>query len=105
MSQPEGEDKLRTGHEQLGGKALEEGGGTFVLHHVGNDPEAALGVVKIPVLDSSLDNVERGRDDKGSTGTSNGCDKVLAPCGAVVVGQLVEIFFRRSRSTEQLFKC
>lgn len=40
LCQPEAEDQLGTGHQQLGGQTLEEAGGALVLQHFGNNPEA-----------------------------------------------------------------
>ena len=79
MGQPEGEDELGSCHEQLGCQSLEEGSESLVLHHVGYDPEAALGVLKVPVLDTRLDDIERGRDDERCAGSGDGGDKVLRP--------------------------
>ena len=62
-TQPEREDELGTGHEELGGEALEERGRALSLDHVADNPEAALWVLKVAVLDTRLDDVERGRDD------------------------------------------
>jgi hypothetical protein len=64
LGQPEGEDELGACHEQLGCQTLEEGRESFVLHHVGHDPEAALRVLKVPVLNTRLDDIERSRDDE-----------------------------------------
>lgn len=73
-----------------------------MLGHVGDNPEAALGVLEVPVLDAGLDHVERGGNDQGCTSTGDGSNEVLAPGGAVVVGQLVEVLLSSGRSTEQL---
>ena len=102
LGEPEGEGELGTSHEQLGEQALEEGGGTLVLEHVGNDASASLLDLEVAVLDTGLDDVERSRDDERSRGTSNGCDKVLEPGGAVVVGELVEVFLGCGTTTEEL---
>lgn len=73
-----------------------------MLHHVGHDPESTLRILEVPVLDSSLDNIERRRDNKRGSGTGDGCNKVLRPGRSVVVGELVEVLLRNGRSTEQL---
>lgn len=43
----------------LGNQSLEETRETLVLGHVAQDSETALGVVKVAILDTGLDNVER----------------------------------------------
>jgi hypothetical protein len=58
LCQPEGEYKLGAGHEQLGRQTLEEGRKAFVLHHFGDNLEPTLWVLKVPVLDARLDDVE-----------------------------------------------
>lgn len=73
-----------------------------MLHHVGDDPETTLGVLKVLVLDSGLDHVEGSRDDERGTSTGDRGDKVLPPGSRVVVAKLVEIFLGRSRTTKQL---
>jgi hypothetical protein len=50
-----------------------------VLHHVGDDSEAAFWVLEVLVLDTGLDDVERGRDEKRGTGTCNRGNKILRP--------------------------
>ena len=65
----------------------------LVLHHIGNDLEATLWVVEVPVLDSSFDDVERGRDKERCSGTSDRSDEVLAPGSSVVVLEFVEVLF------------
>lgn len=77
LRQPEGEDEFGSSHQKLRCETLKERSETLILHHVGDNPEAALGVLKVLVLNAGLDNVERCRDDEGCAGTGNGCDKVL----------------------------
>lgn len=79
MGQPEGKHELRSGHEQLRCQSLEEGSEALVLHHVGHDPEAALGVLKVPVLNTGLDDIERSRDDERRASSGDGGNKVLRP--------------------------
>jgi hypothetical protein len=76
-----------------------------MLHHVGDNPEAALGVLEVPVLDSCLDDVQRSRHDKRGAGTGDRSDKVLRPRSSVVIGQFVEVFLGCGRSTKQLSEC
>ena len=73
-----------------------------MLHHVGNNPETALGVLEVLVLDSGLDDVEGSGDDERSTGTGDRGNEVLRPGSGVVVGELVEVFLGCCRTTEQL---
>jgi hypothetical protein len=102
LGEPEAEDQLGTGHEELGGEALEEGGEALVLHHVGNDAEAGLGVLEVAVLNTGLDHVERGGDNQGGASTADGGDEVLRPGGGVVILQFVDIFLGESGTTEEL---
>lgn len=103
MSQPEGEDELGSGHEQLGCQSLEEGSESLVLHHVGHNPEATLRVLKVPVLDTGLDDIERSRDDKRCAGSGDRGDEVLRPRCRVVVGEFVEILLGDRGTTKELF--
>jgi hypothetical protein len=50
-----------------------------VLHHVGYDPESTLGVFKVPVLNTGLDDIERSRDDERRASSGDGGNKVLRP--------------------------
>ena len=103
LRQPEGEDELGARHEQLGDEALEEGAGALVLGHVGQDAEAALGVVEVAVLDAGLDHVEGGGDDEGGGGAGDGGDEVLEPGGFVVVLEGEEEFFCEGGAAEELW--
>lgn len=84
-TQPEGEHQLGSRHQQLGGKSLEESRGTLVLNHFSDNLEPALGVLKVPVLDARLDDVQRGRNHQGRRGTGNRGNKVLSPSGLAIV--------------------
>lgn len=102
LSQPEAENELGSGHQKLRRQTLEERRETFVLHHVGDDTEARLGVLEVAVLDASLDHVEGSGNDKRCASTADGGDEVLRPRGLVVVLQSVDVFLGESRSTEKL---
>jgi hypothetical protein len=104
LGQPEGEYQLGPRHEQLRGQSLEEGSEALVLHHVGDDPEAALGVLEVPVLDTGLDDVERSRDEERGTGTGDWSNEVLRPGCGIVVCEFVEVLLGYSRTTEQLLQ-
>lgn len=58
-----------------------------MLGHVGQDPEAALGVLKVAVLNASLDHVERRGNHEGGRSTRDRRDKVLKPGCLVVILQ------------------
>jgi hypothetical protein len=74
-----------------------------VLHHVGHNPETAFGVLKVPVLNTRLDDIERSRDDERCAGSGDGGDKVLRPRRRVVVGEFVEVLLRDCGTTKELF--
>lgn len=86
----------------LGNEALEETRQTLVLGHVGQNPEAALGVVKVTVLDTGLDDVERRGDDERGRRAGDGGDEVLEPGGLVVVLEVEEVLLGESRASEEL---
>lgn len=62
-----------------------------MLHHVLNNLEATFWVVKVLVLDTSLDNIERGGDEKRSRCSGNRSNKVLEPRSLVVILQTEEV--------------
>lgn len=99
---PERKDQFRSSHQQFRGKPLEERRDTLVLHHIRDDPETALWVLKVLVLDTSLDDVERGRNNQRRRSTSNGGDEVLAPSGGVIVAE-AEGLFSECRTSEKLY--
>lgn len=101
LGEPEGEGELGTGHEQLREQALEEGGRTLVLEHVGDDASASLLDLEVAVLDAGLDDVERSGDNEGGGGTGDGSDEVLGPGSAVVVLELVEVLLGGGGTTEE----
>lgn len=101
LGEPEGEGELGAGHEQLGEKALEEGGWALVLEHVGDDARAGLLDLEVAVLDAGLDDIERSGDDERGGGTCDGSDEVLAPAGAVVVLELVKVLLGGGGATEE----
>lgn len=63
LSKPETEYQLRAGHQQLWCQTLEETSYTLILQHIAHDSESTFRVLKIPVLYSSFDNIQRSRDD------------------------------------------
>lgn len=86
----------------LGDQALEESTGALVLHHVGDNPEAGLGVLEVAVLNTGLDDVEGSGDEEGGGGTGDGGDEVLEPRGLVVVVEAEEVLLGEGGTTEQL---
>jgi len=102
LRKPEREDKLGAGHEQLGHEALEKGPNALILGHVGHDPHTALGVLKVAVLNTRLDDIEGRRHDERGRGTGNGGDKVLEPRRLVVILQVEEVFLGKGRATKEL---
>lgn len=101
LGEPEGEGELGAGHEELGEQALEEGGRTLVLEHVGDDAGASLLDLEVAVLDAGLDDIERSGDDEGGGGTSDGGNEVLSPGSAVVVLELVQVLLGGGGATEE----
>lgn len=102
LCKPERKYQLGSSHEQFGRQSLEERREAFVAHHLGHNLETALGVVEVPVLNPSLDHVQRCRDDQGSAGTGDGSNKVLAPRSGVVVLEFIQVFLGCGRTTEEL---
>ena len=72
--------------------------------HVGQDLETALGVVKVLVLDASLDDVEGRRHDQRGRRAGDGGDEVLEPRRLVVVLQREEELLGKGRTAEQLWE-
>lgn len=72
-----------------------------MLCHVGQDAEAALGAVEVAVLDTGLDDIERGRDNERGRCTSNRGDEVLEPGGLVVVLETEDELLGESGTTEE----
>jgi hypothetical protein len=105
LRKPEGKDQLGAGHKKLRRKTFEERSKTLVLHHVGNNPEAAFGVLEVLVLNSGLYDVEGSRDEERGASTGNRSNKILRPRSGVVVAELVEVLLGCSRPTEQLSRC
>lgn len=102
LCQPEAEDQLGAGHQELRGQTLEETEGTLVLDHVRHNSEARLRVLKVAVLDAGLDHIQGCGHDQRSTSSAHRGHKVLGPAGRVVVLQIVDVFLGKSRSTEEL---
>lgn len=71
MGDPEGEDELRSGHDKLRDQALKEAGWTFLPDHLGDNPNAALWVVEVAVLNAGLDDIEGCRDEERGRGTTD----------------------------------
>lgn len=86
----------------LGDQSLKETTEAFMLSHVAQDSEPTFRVVEVSVLDSGLDDIERGRDDERGRGTSNGGNEVLEPGGLVVVLEVEEELLGKSGTTEKL---
>lgn len=103
LSQPEAENELRSGHQKLGRQTLEEAAGALVLHHVRQDAESRFGVLKVAVLDTGLDHIQRSGNDQGGAGTAHRGDEVLGPAGGVVVLQGVDVFLGEGGATEELY--
>ena len=73
-----------------------------MLHHVLNDLESTLWVVKVLVLNAGLDDIERSGNYERSGCTSNRSNEVLEPRGFVIVFQSEEVTLGECRSTEKL---
>ena len=102
LCEPEAEHQLGARHQQLRNQALEEGCRALVSDHVGDDLEATLSILEVAVLNTGLDNVERGGHDQRGASTSDGGDKVLRPGCGVVVLQGIEILLCSCGTTEEL---
>lgn len=83
-------------------QALEETCKSLILHHASNNLETTFGVLKITILDSSLDHVQRSGNNQWCGRTSNRSNEVLEPGCFVVIIQTEEISLRESRSTKKL---
>lgn len=102
LSKPEREDQLGTGHEELRSKTLEEGSETLLLGHLCDDLATSLLGLKVAVLNTGLDYVERGGNDERCRGTADGGDEVLVPRGRVVVGEVENLLLCEGGTTEEL---
>lgn len=83
-------------------QSLEESRGTFVPRHIGQDAEAALGVVEVTILNTRLDDVERRRNNERGGGTGDRCNKVLEPSRLVIVLETEEELLGKGGTTEEL---
>ena len=72
--------------------------------HVGQNPEAALGVLEVTILDSGLDHIERSRHDQRGGCAGNGRYEVLEPRSLVVVLELEQVLLGEGGSSKQLPK-
>lgn len=97
-----GEEGSAGNSTYLGNQSLEETTEALVLGHVAQNSEAALGVVKVAVLDSRLDDIEGGGNDERGRGTGNGSNEVLEPSRLVVVLEVEEPLLGKGRTTKQL---
>lgn len=88
----------------LRNQPLEETRETFVARHLGQNLEAALRVIKVPILDTSLDNVERSRNNERGRGTRDRRNEVLEPAGLVVVLEPEEVLLGECGSSEKLIE-
>ena len=101
LREPEAKDQFRPRHQQLRRQPLEEARDPLVPHHAPDDPEPALRVLKIPVLDARLDHVQRGRHDQGGRRAGDRGDEVLQEAGRVVVVELVQVLLRGRGAAEE----
>lgn len=97
-----GGERKKQDETHLRHQTLEEAGEAFFAGHVGQDLEAALGVVKVAVLDARLDDVQGRRHDEGGRSTADRGDKVLVPGGLVVVLKTKDELLGKGRATEEL---
>ena len=103
LSQPEAENKLGPGHEQLRCETLKETGQALIFHHVRHNAEARLWVLEIAVLDTSLDHIQGSRHDQRGTGTTDRCHKILRPGSRIIIPQVIDVFLGESGTTKQLY--
>lgn len=102
LCQPETEYQLRPSHQQFWCQALEEARDAFVLHHRAYNLKSRLRVLEISILDTGFDDIEGSGDDERSGGADDGSDEVLKVGGAVVIGEVVEVFFGEGGAAEKL---
>lgn len=86
----------------LRNETFEESTHAFISCHLGQNLEASLWVLKVLVLDTGLDDVQRCGHDQGRGRTSNRGDEVLEPRCLVVVLKFEKVLLGKGRSSEQL---
>ena len=101
LRKPEAKHQLRPRHQQLGRQALEEAREPFLPRHTAHDPEPALRVIEIPILDPRLDHVQGRRHQQRGRRAGNGGDKVLQEAGGIVVVEFVEVLLGGGGAAEE----
>lgn len=101
LRQPEAEHQLGTRHEHLGRQPLKERSKPLILHHLAHNPEAALGVIEIPILNARLDDIQGCRNDQRSRRARDGSHEILRPRRLVVVLELEQLLLRPRATSEE----
>lgn len=86
----------------LGCKTLEERADALVLDEILDDRNTANLLLKVRVLDTGLNRIQRRSDCDGSYCARDGRDEVLRPGCLVIICHAKEIVLGHSRCTEQL---
>jgi len=73
-----------------------------VLEQVFHDGDTADLVLKVGILNTGLDDVQRGGNGDGSHSAGHGCDEVLSPSGLRVVRHTENVVLRHSRGAKKL---
>ena len=101
LSNGEGEDELGSNNQDLGQETLEEGAESFVTDHLLDDAHTTLGVIKVAVLDTGLDNIQGSSDSDRGNRSSDGSTEVLEEGGLVVVLKSENPLLDKGASSEQ----
>ncbi len=92
----ETEDKLRPYDYQLWCESFEKGSRTFILDEVLDDGDSTLGGIEGLVLNTGLDDIQRGGHGYAGYCSSYAGNSILQEGGITVVFQLEDVFLTRS---------
>lgn len=92
---------MNTYHKDLGSQSLEETTETFLLDEILDNVQSRLGVLKVTVLNTGLDDIKRSSDGDRSDSTANGGAEVLEEGSLVVVLETKDVFLDKGGTTEE----